>query len=129
MHASAHGAVMTCALQVFAALRDKPHRLLRSRLDDRGRLFSVGFAGEDGSDHGGLYRDVMQRMVEELFSANLDLFLLSPNGVHQRGVNRDKFLPSPLRNSPRDIEVRAPHAHPCSEHATHKHTWRVAADV
>lgn len=49
--------------QVFNAIRDKPQRLLRARLDDRGRLFTVAFTGEGGNDHGGLYRDVMQVRV------------------------------------------------------------------
>jgi hypothetical protein len=32
----------------------------------------------------------MTRMVEDCFSSHLDLFLLTPNGIAQQGVNTDK---------------------------------------
>jgi hypothetical protein len=52
--------------------------------------FGGWWAGEDGADFGGVFRDAMTRMVEDCFSSHLDLMLLTPNGVAQTGVNTDK---------------------------------------
>lgn len=57
-------------------------RLLQ--LDGRGRLFGVSFAGEDGLDWGGLYREAVTGMVEDCFSPRLDLLLPCPNNVKQQ---------------------------------------------
>ena len=47
----------------------------------------------------------MTRMVEDCFSAHLDLMLLCPNGVLQDGVNTDKYLPNPRHVSPRAMAM------------------------
>lgn len=75
------------------------------QLDDRGRLFGVSFAGEDGLDWGGLYRDAIMRMIEDCFSARLDLFLPCPNNTHQQGQNMDRYLPNPKHSSPRVLRM------------------------
>ena len=43
-------------------------------------------AGEDGMDWGGVFRDAVNGMAEDLCSPRLDLMLLCPNGVLQDGV-------------------------------------------
>ena len=40
----------------------------------------INFVGEDGVDAGGVFREGMSRMVEDLFSRDMDLFILCPNG-------------------------------------------------
>jgi E3 ubiquitin-protein ligase HERC2 len=75
------------------------------QLDSRGRLFGVSFAGEDGLDWGGLYRDAITLMVEDCFSARLNLCLVCPNGTNQQGTNMDKYLPNPKHVSPRILKM------------------------
>ncbi len=67
-------------VQVFKQLAHKPPASFRRRYDDRGTLFKVSFADEPGIDAGGLFRDCMSSIVDDLFSPHLDLFLLCPNG-------------------------------------------------
>lgn len=67
-------------VQVFKQLAHKPPALFRRRYDDRGTLFKVNFVDEPGIDAGGLFRDCMSSIVDDLFSPHLDLFLLCPNG-------------------------------------------------
>ena len=51
--------------------------------------------GEEGSDWGGLYRDALERAVDDLFSTSFDLFIPCPNAVHNQGFNTDKYIPNP----------------------------------
>ena len=75
-------AVSKCLfVQVFEALGEKQTRLLRGRLNSKGLLFHVKYQGEDGSDWGGLYRDCLTRMADDLFSSYLDLFIPCPNAT------------------------------------------------
>jgi HECT-domain (ubiquitin-transferase) len=86
-----------------------PQRLagsrFRERMDERERLFEVRFRGEEGLDWGGLYREAMGRAVEDVFSPNLELMVLSPNGRRNSGGNQDRFLPNPRMASPRVIPM------------------------
>jgi len=80
--AARNPAVSKCLfVQVFDALHQKQTRLLRARLNNRGLLFQVSFRGEEGRDWGGLYRDCLTRVAEDLFSSYLDLFIPCPNAV------------------------------------------------
>lgn len=63
------------------------------------RVFQITFKGEDGIDAGGVYREGMSRIVEDLFSSNLNLLLLCPNGQHSVHVNMDKYVPNPCQKS------------------------------
>lgn len=45
----------------------------------------INFVGEDGVDAGGVFREGMSRMVEDLFSPDLDLLMQCPNGRHAVG--------------------------------------------
>ena len=63
---------------------------------DGDRVFQVSFAGEMGSDAGGVYREGLSRIVEDLFSVGtFDLFVPCPNGVHDINLNKEKFVPNP----------------------------------
>jgi len=64
------------------------------------RVFQITFKGEDGIDAGGVYREGMSRMIEDLFSPFFSLLLLCPNGQHTIHVNMDKYVPNPCQKSP-----------------------------
>ena len=57
--------------------------LLRCTATDIG--LQINFVGEDGVDAGGVFREGMSSMVEDLFSADLDLLIQCPNGRHAVG--------------------------------------------
>ncbi|CAM9132749.1 unnamed protein product [Phaeothamnion confervicola] len=81
--------------QAFRALQGKSCRVLRSCWDGD-RVFQVTFRGERGSDAGGVFREAMSRIVEDLFSpSNLDLLSPCPNALHGLHVNTDKYVPNP----------------------------------
>ena len=93
-------------VQAFERLNKVSHSRLRAALDTRDRLFEVKFAAEEGLDWGGLYRDAILRMTDELFAGrNIDLFQPTPNGRHSSGLNTDKFVPNPTRTSPLALEM------------------------
>lgn len=48
-------------------------------------LYQINFVGEDGVDAGGVFREGMSRMVEDLFSPDFDLLVQCPNGRHAVG--------------------------------------------
>ncbi|CAE7810135.1 HERC1, partial [Symbiodinium sp. KB8] len=78
-------------------------RGLRSQNDHRESLWKVEYRGEDGMDWGGLYRDCFSRVVDDLFSADLDVFLPCPNAEQGVGVNMDKWLPNPNHTTPSSL--------------------------
>lgn len=93
-------------VQAFERLNKVSDARLRAALDTRDRLFEVKFAAEEGLDWGGLYRDAILRMTDELFAGrNIDLFQPTPNGRHSSGLNADKFVPNPIRTSPLALEM------------------------
>ncbi|GMI02330.1 hypothetical protein TrVE_jg14152 [Triparma verrucosa] len=80
-------------VQAFKDLNKKPASVLRS-VWDGDRVFQVSFRGESGSDAGGVFREGMQRIVEDLFCDYFDLFIGCPNNLHDINLNREKFLPN-----------------------------------
>lgn len=48
--------------------------------------------GEDGVDAGGVFREGMSRMVEDLFSPDLDLLMQCPNGRQAIGQVRSVLM-------------------------------------
>ena len=60
------------------------------------RVFNVGFEGEGGIDAGGVFREGMSRIMEDLFSPeSLSLLIPCANAKHDAYENRDKFVPNP----------------------------------
>lgn len=54
--------------------------------------------GEDGVDAGGVFREGMSRMVEDLFSSDFDLLIPCPNGQQAIGqVNIIAYFTSIMR--------------------------------
>lgn len=58
------------------------------------RPWSVNFAGEGGTDVGGLFRDSMSEICAELQGPAVPLFIQCPNSSGF-GENQDKFIPNP----------------------------------
>jgi len=83
-----------CFVQAFQQLREKDSLVYRC-LTSSDRVFQTSFVGESGIDAGGVYREAMSRIVEDLFSEHFDLLLLCPNAQQQVHSNMDKYIPNP----------------------------------
>ena len=61
--------------------------------------------GESVDDVGGGYSESIAEMCEELQSGVLPLFILTPNGRVDNGVNRDCYLFNPAATSPEETNM------------------------
>ena len=63
------------------------------------------FAGEGADDYGGPYREVFTMICSELENTKtaLPLLLLSPNGQHNHGFNRDRYVFDPAATTPEEL--------------------------
>jgi len=59
------------------------------------RCMRVSFKGEGGEDAGGLYREALDTVAQELHSKALPLFVPCPNSIHDVGDNRDAWIFNP----------------------------------
>eukprot|EP00929_Paragymnodinium_shiwhaense_P069095 TRINITY_DN34854_c0_g1_i2.p1 TRINITY_DN34854_c0_g1~~TRINITY_DN34854_c0_g1_i2.p1 ORF type:complete len:468 (-),score=107.55 TRINITY_DN34854_c0_g1_i2:72-1475(-) len=59
------------------------------------RCFKVQFKGEGGEDAGGLYREALDSVAQELHSSSLPLFVPCPNALAEVGDNRDAWILNP----------------------------------
>lgn len=59
----------------------------------RSPAFRVNFKGEGGTDQGGLYNEALSQFCTEWQSNALALFINTPNGTNNVGLNREKFIP------------------------------------
>jgi hypothetical protein len=64
-----------------------------------GQTWTVTFAGEGGTDAGGLFRDSVSHICNDLQSAHVPLFLPCPNAKAAFGYNQEKFVPNPACTS------------------------------
>jgi hypothetical protein len=87
-----------CA-QIYKELGDRSWNLLRCNND--GRFWQIEFRGEGGTDAGGLFRDSLREICEELQShpCSLKMLLPCPNQRFGTGDNQDKWVPNPERKS------------------------------
>ncbi|KAG5176468.1 hypothetical protein JKP88DRAFT_196590 [Tribonema minus] len=79
--------------QAFRQLAHRDAQLLRT-VWDGDRVFQVNFVGEDGVDAGGVFRDAVTRVTDDLFSPRFALFAPCPNARHATGLNGEKYVPS-----------------------------------
>lgn len=81
--------------QAWRALAGVPSQALRVVRDSgQDKVFEVQFEGEAGVDAGGVYREGLQRMVDDLFSDRLDLLLPCPNAARGHRANTNSYLPN-----------------------------------
>ncbi len=64
--------------------------------------FNFTFKGEPGIDAGGLRRDYIKNLVEEVLQ-RLDLFVPTPNSKHGIAEERDKFIANPRARTSVDL--------------------------
>lgn len=91
-----------CFVQAFHQLRKKDSMVYRNSNE---RVFTITFADESGIDAGGVFREGMSRIVEDLFSVDFNLLLLCPNGQDDVHTSMDKFVPNPKHNGPLALEM------------------------
>lgn len=94
-----------CFAQAFVQLNSKDSSIFRC-VSGSDRVFQTSFAGESGIDAGGVFREGLSRIVEDLFSEHFSLLVLCPNAQQQVHSNMDKFLPNPQHfSSPLAIKM------------------------
>jgi E3 ubiquitin-protein ligase HERC2 len=83
--------------QIFSQLRGVRFETLRCRKDMQ--VWNVAFVGEGSVDVGGPYRESITHMCADLMSDATPLFIRSPNGRNDVGLNREKFVVNPSSTS------------------------------
>ena len=92
--------------QVFAQTRGiAPDTFRRSSADSRSQAFHVRFKNESGIDAGGVYRETLTEIVDDLHGAEFSLFLLCPNGQHAYPTNANKYVPHPAFTTALALEM------------------------
>ena len=84
------------------------HAIDRDILRGTDRLFEVGWKGaanEAGIDAGGPYREALNIIANDCSSDSFDLFIRCKNGLFERGLNRDRFIPNPKYTSPLHLQM------------------------
>jgi hypothetical protein len=69
------------------------------------RCTKVQFKGEGGEDAGGLYREALDAVAQELHSRAVPLFVPCPNAIAEVGDNRDAWLLNPRATAPECIRA------------------------
>lgn len=94
-----------CFVQSFKQMY---HTIEREVLRGADRMFEVGWKGvanEAGIDAGGPYREALNEVARDCSSEHFDLFIRCKNGVFERGLNRDRFVPNPKYTSPLHLQM------------------------
>ena len=94
-----------CFVQAFKQMF---HAIDRDILRGTDRLFEVGWKGaanEAGIDAGGPYREALNIIANDCSSDSFDLFIRCKNGLFERGLNRDRFIPNPKYTSPLHLQM------------------------
>jgi HECT-domain (ubiquitin-transferase) len=93
---------INCFVQAFRQLQSKDSAVFR-HVFNTDRVFQISFVGESGIDAGGVFREGVSRIIEDLFSEHFNLLLLCPNGKHEVHSNMEKFVPNPQMTDPTSI--------------------------
>jgi hypothetical protein len=89
-----------CFVQAFHQIHKFDSKIYRY-IFNSDRVFQIHFEGESGIDAGGVFREGITRIVEDLFDVtHFSLMILCPNGQHSVYLNMDKFIPNPQHVSP-----------------------------
>ena len=88
-----------CFVQAFHQLNKLDSKVFRF-IFNTDRVFQIHFEGESGIDAGGVFREGVTRIVEDLFDTkHFNLLVLCPNGQNEVHMNVDKCLPNPSHTS------------------------------
>jgi hypothetical protein len=93
-----------CFVQAFNQIGTRENAIYRYIFADD-RVFQINFQGESGIDAGGVFREGVSAMTQDLFSEYFNLFILCPNGQHETHVNCDKFVPNPKHTGPLALQM------------------------
>ena len=86
---------------IFSQLHAQLQFTSPAQLQRRDRSFKVKFTGEAADDYGGPYREVFTSLCGELqTTTTMPLLLLTPNGQHNLGSNRDKYIMDSAATTP-----------------------------
>ena len=55
----------------------------------------MSFRRESGSDAGGVFREGMQKIVNDFYNGEINLFIKCPNAQQAINLSRHLFLPNP----------------------------------
>lgn len=83
--------------QVFQQLKNQPVDIYC--IPFKARCFEVRFTGLHATDAGGPYRDCLEKVVKDLSSPALRLFVPTPNARLKLGKLQDQAIPNPAANS------------------------------
>ena len=95
---------LNCFVQAFIQLQKKDAKIYK-HIFSGDRVFQISFDGESGIDAGGVFREGMSRIIEDLFSEHFSLLVLCPNGKHNVHINTEKYLPNPAYQSPIEMQM------------------------
>ena len=93
-----------CFVQCFRQLQKKDSVVFR-HIFSGDRVFQISFVDESGIDAGGVYREGLSRILEDLFSEHFNLLVLCPNGQQAVHSGMDKYLPNPKHVGPLAMEM------------------------
>jgi rubredoxin len=85
---------LNCFVQAFQQLQKKEVKVFK-HIFSSDRVFQITFEGESGIDAGGVFREGMSRIMEDLFADTFSLLKLCPNGKHGVHINTEKYVPNP----------------------------------
>ena len=91
-------------VQAFRQLQNSDARVFR-HIFQGDRTFQINFESEPGIDAGGVFREGVSRMVEDLFGDTFSLLILCPNGQHDVHMNKDKYVPHPGHTGPLALKM------------------------
>eukprot|EP00830_Metopus_es_P015538 TRINITY_DN4508_c0_g1_i2.p1 TRINITY_DN4508_c0_g1~~TRINITY_DN4508_c0_g1_i2.p1 ORF type:complete len:457 (-),score=89.63 TRINITY_DN4508_c0_g1_i2:14-1384(-) len=97
-----HSGEKTIFGQVWSAIKDKT-QIFQKRAGNF--PYHVHFQGEGGIDAGGLFRESVDQMCEEIQSTCLPLFIPTPNNKTSFGPERDKWTINPSSKQPTHMQM------------------------
>jgi hypothetical protein len=89
--------------QMFSQMRTIPYSNFKGRKNEQ--MWKVTFLGEGSIDVGGPYRESLTEVCSDLMSNATPLFIQSPNGKNDVGLNREKWIPNPAATSSQFLEM------------------------
>ena len=90
--------------QLWRILKDKVHEFRKNFRHDR-YPFTVKFKGDGGVDVGGLFRECLDEICEELQSELLPLLIPTPNNKTGHGEYREKWTINPSASQRNHLEM------------------------
>jgi hypothetical protein len=91
---------------IFGQMYRQVHRLPPRRLRHDGQLWTIRFAGESGIDAGGLWRESVTQLVQDLELPYCGMLVPCPNNRNNDGrIGRDKFVPNPSYTSQEHVQM------------------------